>query len=561
MRKVSLFLLVATVIALLLAACAPAAAPPPAPTAKPAAAPTPAAAPPKAAATAPAPAAPSPSPKPAADQPKYGGTLRLATQGDPPSFDIQRDSSNVTAYPIGPAYSGLLRSDEATPDKIVPDLAESWEVSADGTVYTFRLRKGVKWHDGKPFTSADAVYSMERLKKIQSHVNFILEAAAARFEAPDEFTLKVTLDHATSGFMSAMALMWAAMGPKHVIEAKGDLRRDVVGTGAYKFKSFSPGVATELVKNPDYFTKGRPYLDGMTVYPIRDAASRFAGLRTRQIDLLGPLAVSHAQAKALKEGAPEARVELVKYGYWFLFYMPVDKAPWGDARVRRAVALAVDHQNALKLVDDGIGDVWTATPPALGGVPPDELMKTPGYRQPKDADIAEGKKLLAEAGLANGFETRILYRMGRQYETLATFMRDQLAKIGVRAEIYTMEDAAYYDLYYSKKWHSLATRSPLEFGDPDALLPQYYRTGGMRNFSNVSDPELDKLVDEQSRSTDPARRKQLVYQADKRILEMAYNVVTHWSSFDIAYWPHVKNFTAPLSLYNGFKFIETWLAK
>ncbi|MFH1484605.1 MAG: ABC transporter substrate-binding protein, partial [Chloroflexota bacterium] len=536
---------------------APAAAPSPT---EPAAKPAPTKPTAKPAPATPAPAAPSPSPKPAGEQPKYGGILRVATQGDPRSFDIQAETSNVVGYPVAPAYSGLIQSDPTAPEKLIPDLAEKWEASADGKVYTFHLRKGVKWHDGKPFTSADAKFSVERLKEKQSHVNFIL-ALATKIEAPDDSTLKITLDHGTSGFISAMSLLWAAMGPKHVIEAKGDLKRDVVGTGAFKFKSFSAGVSFELVKNEDYFIKGRPYLDGIVVYPIRDGASRFAALRTKQVDLLGPLSLSHAQAKALKEGSPEARVQRVTYGYWFLFYMPVDKEPWSDVRVRRAVALAIDHQNALKVVDEDIGDVWTPIPPALGGIPPDELLKTPGYRQPKDQDIAEAKKLLAEAGYPNGFETKMLYRMGQIYETLAIFMKDQLTKIGVKAEIYTMEDAAYYDLYYSKKWHSLATRSPLEFGDPDALLPQYYRTGGDRNFSNVSDEQLDKLIDEQSRTADPAKRKQLVYQADKRILEMAYNVVTHWSSFDIGYWPYVKNFTAPLSLYNDFRHIETWLAK
>ncbi|MFH1486513.1 MAG: ABC transporter substrate-binding protein, partial [Chloroflexota bacterium] len=314
-RRIGIVMAVLASLSLLLASCAPAAAPAPtkapaaAPTKAPAAAPTAPAAPaatkaPAAARTEPKPAAPTPTPKPAAEQPKYGGVLNASMRGEPRHFDFQTESSQSNVWPFSPAYSGIVQNDPLNPGNIVPDLAESWTVSSDGSSYTFKLRKGVKWHDGNPLTASDVLLSLERLKK-NTQVGPGLGPVKS-METPDEHTIKVVMSYPSAALLSFLAIGWAGVIPKHIFDKKGHMKDDVVGTGAFKFKRHNRGVVLDLARNAEYFIPGRPYLDGISVYFIADPASASAALRTGRLHFL--MEVSTTSANRLMEAFKEVKL-------------------------------------------------------------------------------------------------------------------------------------------------------------------------------------------------------------------------------------------------------------
>ncbi|MFH1486256.1 MAG: ABC transporter substrate-binding protein [Chloroflexota bacterium] len=563
-------------LGLLFAGCAPAvsptatAKPVPAPT-KPAAAPkapapatavskpAPATAAPKPApaTAAPKPAAPSPSPKPAADQPKYGGTLNRSIRAEIPHFDFQAGSSSTHIHPIVPAYNGLIQYDPMNPGEIIADLAEKWSVSTDGFTCTFNLRKGVKWHDGNPFTASDVLVNLERLKK-NVHAGPGLEPVKSA-EAVDDYTVKVVLSYPSAGMFDYLATGWGSMFPKHILQAKGNMKNDVMGTGAFKFSRFDRGVSIELEKNANYFIPGRPYVDRIRTYFIADEASAIAALRTGRIDYM--IWLSDPGAMRIRETYKAGTTAQCRGSQFRAIYLPVDKPPFNDVRVRRAVHLAIDRQAALKVISEGIGDLGGVIPEALGGIPLSDLLKRPGYRQPKDQDIAEAKKLLAEAGYASGFKTSTLHRKGLEYEVAAVFMKDQLAKIGIDVTLKTMDDAAYYEIREKRGYDTFCTRHSMSVNDSDLLLKKWFKSGSTENWSNFSDPELDRLIELQSKEQDKEKRKALVRQANERLEELAPAVMLFWSGYWRACGPRVKNFVMPAQHYDGEKFVDTWLSE
>ncbi|MBI2910071.1 MAG: ABC transporter substrate-binding protein [Chloroflexi bacterium] len=545
-----------TVLGLLVPSCAPAA-PPPAKTSAPAA-PTvsvPAAKPAPPVET--KPGAPTPSPKPTADQPRYGGILTLGASADPPSLDPIREASG-TLFNIFPAYSGLLQYDPLDNEKIVPDLAERWERSGDGMSYTFYLRKDAKWHDGKPFTSADAAFSVDNQRKFSARKKDLLSAISGA-EPAGEYAVKVSAKQPSASIAAWLAVGNMAMAPKHIYEAKGDMRKEVVGTGPFKLKGYSSGVSMELVKNEGYFVSGRPYLDGITAYVIRDRGTLLAAFRTGRIKMPVPyIYVTPGEAKIIEKNVPQAIVQPFKSLRFGMFAMKMTDKPWDDVRVRRAVFLATDRQAALKAIGEGEGTLGITNIAGQWALPEEELLKQPGFRQPKDADIAEAKRLLAEAGFAAGLETRILTRPGYGAAlAVAEFMTAQLAKIGIRATVDVQESAAYLDRLDRGAYETITTFDGIDITDPDAAAQ--YSVKGNRYF--ITDEKLHELFDKQARTTDPVERKRLVLDLQHRVSEVAPYVLTLWFDNYIPRWPEVRNYKAGVGQHNNSKYQDVWLAK
>ncbi|MBI2908538.1 MAG: ABC transporter substrate-binding protein [Chloroflexi bacterium] len=534
---------------LLVASCAPAAAP--------VAKQGDLAAKPQAEGRTPVPAAPAPTLTPAAQQPRYGGIVELSIRTEPRHYDMHGDASQTAIWSFSPAYNGLLQNDPLEPGKIVPDLVESWTVSLDGTTYTFKLREGVKWHDGNPLTTADVLLSMEKLKK-HVQVGPGLEAVKS-VAASDDSAVKVSMSYPAAAFPSFMAISWAAMIPQHILDKKGSMKEDVVGTGAFKLKRHNRSVSLELEKNRDYFLPGRPYLDGLRTYFVSDQSAANAALRAGRVNFI--VGLSTVSMMRLKEVFKEGTVADHPVGKFPSLFLPVDKAPWTDIRVRKAVHLGIDRQAAVNILTDGQGTIGGYIPEAMGGIPTEELLKKPGYRQPKDADIAEAKRLLAEAGYPNGLKTSVLYRMGGEYEAQAVFLRDQLGKIGIDLAIKTLDDAGFYDLREKRAYDSHSGPNSVTVNEPDLLLKRFYKGGSPSNYSNLNDPELDKLIELQSREQDPVKRKAIIRQANERLEELIPLVVLLWSGGMWRAWQSkVKNYRIPQTQHDGERFVNVWLA-
>ncbi|MBI2906670.1 MAG: hypothetical protein HYX92_03320 [Chloroflexi bacterium] len=551
-----------TILGLLVVSCAPPQQPAAAPKAPPAATSTSAAPTAPAAKPARSPEAkaggPAPTPKPAADQPRYGGILTLGASADPPSLDPIREASG-TLFNVLPSYSGLLQYDPLDNEKVIPDLAERWELSGDGMAYTFHLRKDVKWHDGKPFSAADAAYSVDNQRRVNARKKDLLNAVAGA-EAAGENAVKVATKRPFSASLPAwLAVGNMAMAPKHVYDAKGDLRSDVVGTGPFKLKSYSFGISLELVKNQGYFIPGRPYLDGIVVYIIKDRGTLIAAFRTSRIKMPVPyIFVTPTESSIIQKNVPQAVVQPFKSLRFGLFSMKTTDKPWNDVRLRRAVFLAADRQAALKAIGEGEGTLGVTNIAGQWAIPQEELLRQPGFRQPKDADIAEAKRLLAEAGFASGFETRITVRPGYGADLkLAEFMADQLSRIGIRATLDIQESAAWLDRLDRGAYETIVANDGIDITDPDSAASLSVK--GNRWF--ITDEKLFDLFDRQGRTMDSAERKKLVLELQNRVSELAPYVINQWFSHYIAFWPEVRNYRAGVGQHNNSKYQDVWLAK
>ncbi|MBI2908906.1 MAG: ABC transporter substrate-binding protein [Chloroflexi bacterium] len=544
-RKASVILCLLAIAVLIVSACAPAAAPAP-----------------KSA----APGGPAATAKPAAETPKSGGTLISFMTGNPPSLDAQQESTINTSQLVSPFYSNIVQADPLTVDKWVPALAEKWEMSKDGLTWTFDMRQGVKFHDGTPYTVDDAIFSLQRLieppKGVVSNMSFLLKPAVKSMTKNGN-KLVVNMNFSFAVMLDTLANNYSAIYSQKYVEKQGDMKTTGMGTGPFKLKSYSPGVSLEGVKNPDFWVKGRPYLDGYTFLIIKDESTRLSAFRTGKVNMTGKQFATLTppdKDMLLKENPALKFYPSPSFlGSWF--FMNTRKPPFQDQKVRKAAYLALDRQAAIKVVARGSGEISKPFPVDPWGIPTGELSKMPGYRQPKDQDIADAKKLMADAGFANGFDLTILARQMWQSKDAAVFMTDQLAKIGVRAKVQTLEDAIYWDTG-RKAGHEAMVYTPVwTFTDPH-WMGRYWAPKYALNFSgNDGDTKLTNLWDEQIKVVDVEKRKAMIRQVEEHLIDALPGISIVWYHQFIGVRPEVRNFYPGIGDYVGNTLEEIWLAK
>ena len=567
-------------LALVVASCAPAATPAPAPAAP--QAPAPAAAPSRPAAPAPAqpsapsaapaasptrtaaPAAPSPAPQfaaPAAATPKRGGILTITVYSDPPHYDTTVGSFSIVAT-AGIMHAGLLRYDMQDNGKMVPDLAASWDVAGDNKQYTFHLQKNARWHDGKPVTADDVKYTLEKRIKpdpggLQDTTDF---DAVKSIEIVDASTVKVSLSQPSYSFLPALAgSQRNPILPKHILEKSKNYRKETVGAGAFKFKQHAPGVLFEVERFKDYFLPGLPYLDGIRGALIEDAGTRLAALRTHRVQLT-TLGVGGIQPTDMPVVQQIKGINVVPYATGSFFHtMPNPNVkPWNDIRVRRAGHLAIDRTEVNQLVKQGTGFVGGfLLRPNQFARPIEYYEKLPGYRLPKDQDIAEAKRLLAEAGYPNGFKTNVLVRRSGFGPQLSEVLRQQWLKIGIDATLDIQPQAVEADRRYAEQWDVIAYGAGAGIMDPDSSLSR-----GVLNplFTfGKTDKKSQDLMTRQSLTLDPAKRKVILQELEDYLFEQLPAFPFFYDSGPQAVWNEVKGYGIPDGIYSIHNYVTVWL--
>ena len=545
---------IAVSMALLLGACAPAAPAPPAPAAT-------------QAAPVARPTASPPTPAPTQVLPRSGGTLTVAAVADPPSFDTQQESTWYTSVLVAPAYNNLLYYDFATGSKVVPELAETWNVSSDGKTFTFKLRKGVTFHDGTPLTTEDVVFNLERMWKPPKGVISGVQpymAAVDKIEATSNDTVTIGLKFPFAPLLAALVLDRMPMYSKAYVTKNGDLKTTIMGTGPFKFKSYTPSVKLELEKNDKYWVKGKPYLDDISFFIIKDKSTRLAALRTGRALLSGRTTtggVGPVDMASLKKDAPGLRFVTSPSvsGPWF--FMNLRKPPFKDLRVRKAVFLAVDRQAAIKVIGEGEGLIGSFFPFQDWGARPDALLKMPGYRQPKDQDFADAKKLLADAGYPNGFTLELLSRGNELTKNSAVFMTGQLAQIGITANVKVLEDAAFWDAGRKAQQEAMVYTPATVIADPFDM-GRFFAPDNPLNFSgDDQDAKLVELWNKQMGTVDEAARKAIIASLDQYLMtDLLPAVPVVWPTGFIVIAAQVRGYVPGVSDYSNNRQQETWLA-
>jgi peptide/nickel transport system substrate-binding protein len=485
------------------------------------------------------------SPKP----PKRGGTLTRASAWDPPVIDPRLTQSVGLFQFAGLTSSRLVRyafADEASsPNDLTlkGDLAESWQSSADYRVWTFKLRQGVKWQNvpplnGRELVAADVKSCFEGYAKegVQSFNFREIEG----METPDKYTLRMHLNTPNVLLPQNLAEPIAVIFPREVLEEDGDLKKRLIGTGPYVLKEHTRKVRIVLARNPDYFDKGRPYVDEYIILSTPDDATRKAAFRTGQADFIW--VASPSEVETLRKTNPTAVAQayhntLAPFG----LALAQDKPPFNDVRVRRAISMAIDRQKQVDTVFEGHGiPGW--------GVPYIYYQDKP----PTAADLgpwwqyrpAEAKKLLAEAGHAKGFETTLFYyeyfpQMSSQIQLV---QQDLKKNLNIDVRITKLDYTGYYGRYVESKWDGMSWgfQSGHAVG-LDERTYQYMHSKSTKNFFRVNDPVIDELTTKLRQTPDRAQQRAIA----KKIVDREYDQALRlWMPYDngfLLFQPHMRN--------------------
>jgi len=564
-----------------LMACGPASAPP-SPTTPPAK-PTTAAAPEAKPTTAAAPAAPTAAPaakpteapkpaeaaKPAAETPRRGGELQFVVSAEPPSFDGHKETTFAVIHPVSPHYSLLLKFDPDNYPKVVGDLAESWTISPDNLTYTFKLRSGVKFHDGSTMTSADVKASYDRIIAPPEGVTSARRqsyGAIGSIETPDPQTVVFKLKYASPAMLSLFASPWNYIYSAAALEKDPKSpEKNILGTGPFTFVEYVPGSHWVGKRFDGYFEQGKPYLDTYRALFIRETATQEAAVRGER---------AHVEFRGFTPQARDQIVQalgnkvVVQEGPWIgdLFAtINVNKEPFSDVRVRRALSLAVDRWQGAQT----LGAI--AFPKLVGGLvrpggpfamPDSELVKIAGFSKEGDAAKAQARALLREAGVPDGFAFVFKNRdIPAPYEPVGVFLIDQWRKIGLNVTQQVLETTSYFNDIRSGNFDVMIDFQADYMDEPDLHLGKFISFDkNSSNYARYTDRTLDDLYDKQTRESDPEKRKQLVWEFERRVLdEQAYIVMTPWWQRIIPHSAKLKGWKILPSHYLNQDLAGVWL--
>jgi peptide/nickel transport system substrate-binding protein len=508
-------------------------------------------------------------PAQAADTPRRGGVLLAVIGADPPSLDPHQESTFANIQLVAPLYSLLLQIDPYEYPKVIGDLATEWKIAPDGLTYTFKIRQGIKFHDGSPLSAADVKATYDKIIFPPAGTRSIRKihyTAVDRIEAPDVSTVVFKLKFPSASLLGNLASPWNVILPKKYLDQDPNyFMKNVVGSGPFKFKSYTRGATFEGERNPDYFIKDRPYLDGYKFFISPETSVRAAAIRSgRAYVEFRDLPSSEVEAIKKQLGDRVVVQETSQVGQFGLAMQNTVK-PFNDIRVRKALTLAVDRYTAGKVLYPltGLRDVGALMRPGTEwALPQAELEKIPGFWRDAEKSRAEAKKLLAEAGYPNGFKTTLKNRNVKlPYQDWAVFVIQEWRKIGVEVENRPLETAAWFADLRDTGNFELGVQPTVEFmDDPDQFLNRY-TTGAPANYGRFSDPVIDDLFSRQARAVDAAERKKLVIQLQKRVLEEAYYMPGLWWTRRVVHWAKVKNYVAPPSHYTNQKLQDVWLSE
>jgi peptide/nickel transport system substrate-binding protein len=504
---------------------------------------------------------------------KSGGILRLSHFDSPASMSILEEATRAAEEPAMAVMNNLVVYDQHVAQNslqsIVPDLATKWEWSEDGKELTLPLRQGVKWHDGKPFTAKDVKCTWDLVMdrgsdKLRINPRKSWYSNVAEVTASGDYEVTFHLNRPQPALLALLASGWAPIYPCHV--PARDMRSRPLGTGPFKFVEFKPNEYIKVVKNPDYWKPGRPYLDGIE-YPImREIAPRNLAFFAGKYDAI-PLGVTIPTLKDFKDQAPQAICQENVGNVPRTMLINLHKPPFDNPELRRAMVLALDRKAFVDIINDGLPSLGaTLLPPPNGvwGMPPEVLATLPGYGGDVAQNRAEARKIMQKLGYgsANRFAIKISTRNFPAWRDPAVILASQLKEIYIDGELDFVDTALWYSKMARKDF--TVGMVPMESGvdDPDQMFYENFYTGAQRNYAGYSDPEFDKLVDQQSMESDLAKRKDLVWQAERKLAEAMFRPVLFYPAGAGCWQPDVKGFTMMTnSIYNGWRMEDVWLDK
>jgi ABC-type transport system substrate-binding protein len=507
----------------------------------------------------------------------YGGHINILNVGYPEVWDPHIAGTVLANAAVSPLYNQVVEFNPSKPDEIIGDLAKTWEVKDDGLTYIFHLHEQVKWWDGKDLTAEDVAFSINRMiepGKPRPRVG-LLRPSTKSAEAIDRNTVKVILHYPSPSFLGFLAVDYMKVVPKHVIEAGVDINvwEHIVGSGPFKIKGTRRGDSVTYERNPNYFKTGRPYLDGLTILAITDAGTAAAAVKAGKI-------VMTTGVTAL--GADDMlKLERELKGKYTLYWQPtvtdrwhihgnVEREPWKDLRIIKALRLATDQQEQQKAFGEGHYKIGAPFPvDSWYGSTIEDLLKLPGYRRPKGKDIDEAKALLKAAGYDPPA------KLGKRVLTAftASFIPDaaqlwaaQMRKsLGLDIEIRVVDTPTAINAFIAGDYDLGISGYAYNIDDPDDFVNAMYGPGA-RNWTRWKHPRFLEMFDLQSRELDRAKRRQILRQMEEFLLTVEDPYIPiNWKPWVYLVSNKVRTeagpFVGPNSIQNILKNEHLWVEK
>ncbi|HXJ84789.1 MAG TPA: ABC transporter substrate-binding protein [Candidatus Methylomirabilis sp.] len=505
----------------------------------------------------------------AAETPRRGGVLLAVIGADPPSLDPHQESTFANIELVAPLYSTLLQLDPYHYPKIIGDVATEWKISPDGLTYTFKIRPDIKFHDGSPLTAADVKASYDKIIFPPPAVRSTRKnayTAVTKVEAPDATTVVFKLKFPSASLLANLASPWNVIFPKKYLDQDPNyFKTHVVGSGPFKFKGYTRGSTFEGERNPDYFVKDRPYLDGYKFFISPETSVRAAAIRSGRA-YIEFRDLPNAEVDAIKKqlGDKVAVQETPMTGQWGVSINNTVK-PFNDVRVRKALSLGIDRYTMSKVLAPLTGLRFVGLlmrPGSEWAMSESEMEKLPGFGKDIDKNRTEARRLLADAGYPNGLKVVLKNRNVKlPYQDFAVFLIQEWRKIGVEAENRPLETAAWFSDGQDTGNFELIVSPAVEYmDDPDMFLGRYV-TGSTQNWGRFSDPQIDDLFSRQARALDPVERKRLINEMEKIVVDNVYYMPGLWWSRNLVHWAKVKNYVAPPNHYTNQKLQDVWLSE
>jgi peptide/nickel transport system substrate-binding protein len=508
----------------------------------------------------------------AAQAQKQGGIFKVYHRDSPASASIHEEATFSVNIPFMGVFNNLVMYQQDKPqnslDTIVPDLATSWAWNPEHTKLTFKLRSGVKWHDGKPFTAKDVKCTFEMLQG-KAEQKFRKNPRKAWYSNLESVTTKgddeatFNLKRSQPAFIALLASGYTPVYPCHV--GPGDMRTKPIGTGPFKFVSFKSNESIKLTRNTDYWKKGRPYLDGIEFEIITNRSTAVLAFVAGKFDMTFPTHLTVPLVKDVMSQAPSSICKMEPTNVSINLIVNREKPPFDNLDVRKAMAMTLDRKAFVTILYEGQADIGgTMLPPPQGvwGLPKNILETIPGYGPDIKANRDVARKLMEKAGFGpdKRLKVKISTRNIAVYRDPAVILIDQLKEIYMDGELEVVETANWFSKVARKDYAVGLNLTGNAVDDPDQSFYENYACASERNYTKYCNPEIEKLFDVQSAEPNMEKRKKLVWEIDKKLQEdVARPIILHTRA-GTCWKPQVKGMTIMVNAsYNGYRYEDVWL--
>jgi peptide/nickel transport system substrate-binding protein len=505
---------------------------------------------------------------------KSGGVLKMYHRDNPPSASIHEEATNSTVLPFMSVFNNLVLYDQSkpqnSPQDIVPDLAKSWAWSNDGKDLTFKLQEGVKWHDGQPFTAKDVVCTLDLLTgkgedKLRRNPRRSWYGNVENVTTNGDLEVTLHLKRPQPSILSLLASGYSPIYPCHIPSAQ--MRTKPIGTGPFKFVEFKQNEGIKVTRNTDYWKKGRPYLDGIEFTIVPNRATAMLSFVSGRFDITFPWEVTIPLLNDIKSQLPNAVCQVTSMNNSTNLILNRDAPPFDNPDLRKALVLAIDRKAFIDILNQGNAEAGgTMQPPKDGvwGLPKEIYEAVPGYGPEVQKNREEARAIMKKLGYGpdKHLPLKVATRGISLYKDPAVILAGQLKEIWIDADVDIIETSQWFPRIARKNYQIGLNTTGNGVDDPDQNYFENFACKSERNYTGYCNPEIEKLFDVQSAEADTEKRKKIVWEIDRKLLEDGARPVIMWNRAAICMQPYVKGYVAQVnSVYNGFRFEDVWLDK